>query len=209
MLGDLLAEFHLIRGHVQERDFALGKGVGHAADDGVAELAFDIGDVVLFLGAAELGVEGARIGDMPGIDAVRAQPDHAEVLVADGDRRGGAPALVGLDAAGEEIDVALERRLEHLVPVHEVGEERQRLGVEGVQTRPEDVGHLAFVDESGHLRFADGKLGAVLDFHVLHGVAPGENAVAGLRPVDDVYKLLLQEITKSHGVLGFLRSHTV
>ena len=136
------------------------------------------------------------------VDAVAAQAHRAEVLVADGDRVGGAPALVHLLPRGEEVDVALERRLEHLVPVHEVGQDRQGLRVEGVEARAEDVGHAAFVDEHRHLRLANGQLGAVLDLHVLHGEAVGEDAVLRLRPVDDVDELLLEKgfdrIAKRH-----------
>ena len=45
--------------------------------------------------------------------------------------------LIGLRARGEEIDVGFEGRLEGLVPVHEVGEDRQRLGVQRVQAGAE------------------------------------------------------------------------
>ena len=44
-----------------------------------------------------------------------------------------------------------ERRLEFLIPVHQVGEQGQIAGVERVQSRPKDVGDLAFVDECGQL----------------------------------------------------------
>ena len=47
-----------------------------------------------------------------------------------------APVLIGLQPGNEEVDVGLERRLEGLVPVHEVSEDRQRLRVERVEPGP-------------------------------------------------------------------------
>ena len=41
-------------------------------------------------------LEARGIADVPGVDAEAAQADGAEVLVADGDGLGGAPALVDL-----------------------------------------------------------------------------------------------------------------
>ena len=109
-----------------------------------------------------------------------------------------APALVGLQARGEEVDVALERRLEHLVPVHEVGQQRQGLRVQRVEAGAEDVGDAAFVDERRHLRFANGQLAAVLDLHVLHGIAVGEDAVLRFGPLDDVDELFRKEVSQAH-----------
>ena len=143
--------------------------------------------------AADLLIEDLGVGDAIGVDSVGAHAHRAELLVADGDGRGGAPLLVGLQARGEEIDVRLERRLERLVPVHQVGQDGQRLGAERVEARAEDVGDLAFVDEDGHLRIAHRQLAAVLDLHVLHGIAVGQNAVARLGPMDDVDELLGKE----------------
>ena len=45
-VDDLVAERGLVGGHVEEGDVAGGEDVGHARDDGVAELVFEIGDVV-------------------------------------------------------------------------------------------------------------------------------------------------------------------
>jgi hypothetical protein len=57
-----------------------------------------------------------------------AQAHGAEVGIAHGDRLRRAPLLVDLLARAEEIDVALERGLEQLVPVLEVGEDGQVSG---------------------------------------------------------------------------------
>jgi len=43
---------------------------------------------------------------------------------------------------------------------------------------------------------AHGELSALLDFHVPHGEAPGEDVVAVLGPLDDVDELLLDEVQK-------------
>ena len=145
-------------------------------------------------------MKGARVVEVPGIDAIAPQPDGAEVLVAHGDRLRGAPALADLLPRGEEVHVTLERRLKHLVPVHEVGHERQSLSGERVEPRAEDIGDPAFVDKRSHLTFANGQLGAILDFHVLHGIPGNQNAILGLRVVDDINKLFLQEVLDRHGL---------
>jgi hypothetical protein len=133
------------------------------------------------------------------VEAEAAQPHHAEILVADRDRLLCAPALVGLGARREEVDVALEGRLEARVPVLEVREQRQRLGLERVQAGAELVGDLALVDEQRQLRLADGEARAVLDLHVAHRIPVGEHAVAVLRPLDDIDELLAQKVAERHG----------
>jgi hypothetical protein len=79
----------------------------------------------------------------------------------------------------KKYHVALERALEQLVPVLQVGQHRQRLRGELVHAGAEDVGHLAFVDEHRHLALAHGERGAVLDLVAGHREAPGQRAVAG------------------------------
>jgi hypothetical protein len=105
---------------------------------------------------------------------------------------------VQLLARAEEVDVALERALEQLVPVLQVGQHRQRLRRQLVHAGAEDVGHLAFVDEDRHLALAHGERGAVLDLVAGHRVAPGQRAVAVLGPLQDVDELFLDEIHQRH-----------
>ena len=136
---------------------------------------------------------------MVGVDPERAQADRAEFLVANRDRVRRSPVLVRLKARGEEVDVRLERRLKSLVPVLEVGKDRQRMRGESVEARAKNVGNFAFVDEHGHLRVANRQLAAVLNFAVLHGIAVGENSVSGFDPLNNIDELLGNEITKAHG----------
>ena len=90
---------------------------------------------------------------------------------------------------------------EILIPVHQVGEQGEIAGVEGVQSRPKDVGDFAFVDEGGQLRLAHGELPAVLDFHVLHRIAVGEDSVFGFIPLNDVDELLAEKALEGHLLL--------
>ena len=143
-------------------------------------------------------MEGAGVVDVPGIDSIPAQPHRAELLVTDGDGRGGAPALVGLEARGEEVHIALERILERLVPVHQVGQERKRLRVQSEQPGAKNIGDSAFIDERSRLRFADGQLAAGLDLLILHGETPGKSILVGFRPLDNIDKLLGNEIAQCH-----------
>src|SRR4030095_14981055 len=90
------------------------------------------------------------------------------------------------------------RRLEKLVPVHQVRQERQRLGGQFVAPGAKDIGNSSFVNEHAHLGLAHGQRRAILDFEILHGVPVGQNPVCTLGPLDDINKLLLQEVFKGH-----------
>jgi hypothetical protein len=69
----------------------------------------------------------------------------------------------------------------------------QRLRVQGIQTGGEDIGDSALVDEDGQLGIANGELAAVLDFHVLHRVAIGQDSVFRFGPLDNIDELLGKE----------------
>ena len=157
---------------------------------------FEIGDAIDVARAADLLVKHLRIADVVGVNPVAAHADGAEFLVANGDRRGGAPALVGLHARGEVIDVRFERRLERLVPIHQVGEDRQCLRVQRVEAGREDVGDSALVYEHRHLGIANRELAAVLDLHVLHGITVGQDSIFRFGPLDDIDELLGKETHK-------------
>jgi hypothetical protein len=76
--------------------------------------------------------------------------------------------------------------------------------------RTEEIGYAPLVDEQGHLRFADDEPAALLDLEVIRGEAPGEHIVAGLRPLQDVDELLLDEAQHAHArlraVVGLIRA---
>jgi hypothetical protein len=73
------------------------------------------------------------------------QTHRSEFLVANRNRVLRAPVLIGLQARGEEIDIRFEWRLECLIPVLQVGQNRQRLRSEGIQPRHESVGDFALI----------------------------------------------------------------
>jgi hypothetical protein len=189
----------LVRGHVDEGHAGFAEDVRDVADDGVAQLAFELLRTAIALdGARQRGVEGLGVGQVEGVDAEGTQPHHAEILVADRDRIRRAPLAVDLLARGKKVDVGLEGRLEQLVPVLQVGQYRQGLRGQLVHAGAEDVGHRAFIDEHRHLRFAHRQAGAVLDFHFGHGKAPGHGVAVILGPLDDVDELFLDEIHECH-----------
>ena len=72
------------------------------------------------------------------------------------------------------------------------------MGGERVAAGLERIGGFAFVHKQGGLCFAHGEAGAVLDFLVGHGEAPHQQPFFGIRPFDNVDKLLLDEIAQ-HG----------
>ena len=195
-----LGELNLVRCEVEEGHAAARHGIGNVLQHQAAQLAVEVGHGVGVARARDLGVEQLGIGDAVAVVAEGAQAHGAEVLVADRHRLGRAPALVDLLARAEEVHVALERAFEEFVPVLQVGEHRQRGGDERVAAGAEHIGHLAFVDEHRQLRFAHREGAAVLDLAVLHREAPGQRAVARLRPFDDIDELFLDEIHQRHGV---------
>jgi len=71
----------------------------------VSQLPLKIGSEVNVAGAARLVEEDARIGDPIGVHAEAAQPHRAKLVIANGDRRRGAPLLVNLQPRREEIDL--------------------------------------------------------------------------------------------------------
>ena len=161
-------------------------------------MALEIGHVECCERAGEAAPERFNVPDGIRIGPEAANPHRAVVLVADGDGLRGTPFLVELLALGEVVDVGFEGGLEGLVPVHEVSQNRQGLGGQGVQPGLEGVGEAAFVDEHRELRFAYGELGAGLDFPVLHGEAVHQQRRVGLDPVDDIDELLTNEIAQTH-----------
>ena len=97
--GDRRAELDEIPRHVEEGNLRLGERVGDLPDDRVAQMSFEIGDRVRLARAADLLMEARRIGDVEAVEPEAAQPDHAEILVADRDRLLRAPPLVRLECA--------------------------------------------------------------------------------------------------------------
>ena len=154
LLGNFLGQLHLIRRHVQKRNVALRKCGGHAAQNGVTELAFEVSRAIDSARAAHLGMENARVADFVSVNAESAQPHRPELLVANGDGIGRAPVLIHLQARGEEIDVGLKGRLKQFVPVQQVGQKGESVRAKGIKARGEDVGNAPFIYEEGHLRLA-------------------------------------------------------
>ncbi len=83
--------------------------------------------------------------------------------------------------------------MEGFIPVHQIGQDGKRVGRELVEAGSKLVGNLAFIHEQRELRVAHGKLAAVLDLAVLHGIAVGENSIRRLHPVNDVNELLAEK----------------
>ena len=197
-LADLFGKRALIRGHIEEGHLAGGKRVGHLRDYGVAQLAFEIRDAIEVARAADLAVERFGIAQVIGVNAEATKTDSPEFLVADGDGILRAPVLVGLNSRGEEIDIGLEGRLERFVPVLQISQDGQRLRIQGIESRAKNVRNLPLIHKNRGLRIANGQLAAVLDLAILHGIAIGQDAFFRLNPLDDIDKLLGDEVAKAH-----------
>ena len=194
-----LADLLVVAGQVEHRDLRGAERIDEARHDHVAELVRDLVQLEGRVGRDQLLQERAGVGDLEGIAAERPQPHRAELRVADHDGVLRAPLLVGPLPRRDEVDLALERRLEAVLPAEDGGEDRDVVGVERVHARRLDVGELPFLDEPGRLPLADDELRAVLDLVLVAGEAVGQDFVlARLGPLDDVDELAANPITKSH-----------
>ena len=117
----------------------------------VPKLAFKILDSIQVARSTHLGVEDLGIAQVVSVNAETAQSDSAEFLVADSDRVSRAPVLVRLYFRREEVHVRLERRLKCFVPVSQIRQDGQSVGGQLIQSRLENIGELAFVDEDRQL----------------------------------------------------------
>jgi hypothetical protein len=104
-----------------------------------------------------------------------------------------APFAPGLFLQTDEHHVRFEGRVEPLVPIHQIGQNRQIGRFQNMQARAEIVGNLTFVHKGGDLPFAHGQLRAVLNFIAGRGNAPC-NLSWRFLPFDHVDELFAQEI---------------
>src|SRR6185437_8830896 len=125
----------LIRGHIQEVHGAAGKGCRHTPHDGVAQLPVKLAYAIRSARSAHVLVERFRVRYAVRVNAECAHPHGPKLLVANGNGSGSTPLLIDLQAAGEEVNVRLERRLEGLVPVHQVSKDRKGVRTERMQAR--------------------------------------------------------------------------
>ena len=190
--GDELAEVGGIGRHVEHRDPGGGDHPAELLHDDVADLERDLVLGELAVGADDLADEDAGVGHADGVGPKGAQPRRPELRVAQDDRVLGAPLEVGEAAGGDEVDLGLERRLEAVVPVLQRRQDRHVVGLEEVETRHEDVGELALVDEDRGLPLAHGQLGAVLDLVAVALEAPDHRVAGVVGPFDDVDELSRQ-----------------
>src|SRR5262249_25740984 len=191
----------LARRHVEEGHVALSAVGGQSRDQGPPQLAVEGRHRIGRATPRQPLEHDPRIGHPVGVHPEGAQPDGAELAVADRDGVRRPPGLVDPQAQREEVHLALERRLEELVPVHQIGEEGEVLGPEGVATGAEEVRDPPLVDHQRGLRLAHDELRPLLDLEVDDREAPDEELVVGLVPLDDVDELLLDELERAHGAL--------
>jgi hypothetical protein len=127
----------------------------------------------------------------------RPHTDRPKILVAHGDRLGGAPLVIELLAAREEIDGRHEWRFERLVPVEEVGEDREVLRLKRVESRPKSIGQPALVQKGRHLRLANSQFSTVHDLAILHRKPPSQKTEL-LCPINNGDELFESEIENAH-----------
>ena len=140
------------------------------------------------------GLDDAEI-----VGAEGPQPTTPKSLVAHHHRIGGAPLVAGEQPGVEVVDVALERRLEAVLPAQDRRQDRDVLGRQRVLAGTEQVGVLAGRDELDQLRLAHDQLRAVLDLLVLVRPAVGERVPRIIGPFDDVDQLAGDDVQQAHG----------
>ena len=97
--------------------------------------------------AGDFPQELRRIDDAEVVGPERADPDDAEVLIANHDRVRRPPRVAGEQACRQVIDVCLERRFEAVLPAPEPGQNRDVVRRQAVLTGTEQVAVLAKIDE--------------------------------------------------------------
>ena len=159
-----------------------------------AQLAVQVGRGVNLSRARNFSVEQFWVRHAKTVVSKCAQAHRAKVGIPDCDGLRRAPSLIDLLARAEEVNIAFERRLEQLVPIVQIRQNRQRLRCQLVHAGAEDVGDFAFIDKHSHLGLPHCQRATVLNFHASHRIAPGQRAVAVLGPLNYVDELFLDKV---------------
>ena len=114
VLGEVIPDARLETGaqlvevarQVEHRVERLAEDVGQTADDEAPQEILDLEVGEDAPGADDLDHEQLGIGDLEGVDAVGAQPDHLELGIPEQDGLGGAPLEVGEGPLADEVDLA-------------------------------------------------------------------------------------------------------
>ena len=197
-LHQRLAQVAIARGHVQHRHLGLGQGLGEDADDARAHGVGKLVDAEVLVRARHFLEEQRGLHDAEVVGAEGADAHHAKVLVAHQHGVGGAPLVAREQARVDVVDVALEGRLETVLPAQDGGQHGHVLGAQRVLAGAEQVGVLAGGHELHLLRFAHDQLGAVLDFLVVVRPAVGERVARVIGPFDDLDQLVLDDVEQVH-----------
>ena len=201
LLGQRLRKAELVGCQVQKGDTTGGNRIADVLQHQAAQLPVHIFHGIAFARARNLGVEQGRRCNTEAVVAKGPQAHGTKVGIADGDGLGCAPLLVDLLAGAEKVHITFEGGLKQLVPVLQVGQQWQGLRGELIGAGAEHIGHLAFIHKQRHLRFTHHQHRTILNFHVLHGVAPRQGSVGLFGPLNDINKLFLDEVHYSHGAL--------
>ena len=185
---------NLVCRHIQKRNAGAAERRRELGDGDIAQLVFQLDTAVFCRYAADFFEEFCRIADAVGVHAERAQLHRAELGIAHSNRLRRTPFPRKLLFGIEKVNIGFKRGFKEFVPVFQVGQQRQGLGIERVTPRSEHVGGYAFVDKHRHLRLAHGQARAVLDFLVGNRETPHQQTVVGIRPLDDVDKLFLDKV---------------
>ena len=119
---------------------------------------------------------------------------RAKLGISHSNRLGRTPFSCELLFGIEKVNVGFKRRFKELVPVFQVGQHRQRLRIKRVTPRTEHVGGYALIDKHRHLRLTHSQARTVLDLLIGNRKTPHQQAVVGIRPLNDVDKLFLDKV---------------
>ena len=192
--ADFLRQQNLVRRHIQEWDTGTAKCGRQLGDCNIAQLVFQIYAAVLRRHAANFFEEFCRIADAVRIHTERTQLHRAKLGIAHSNRLGRTPFSCELLFGIEKVNIRFKRGFKKLVPVFQVGQHWQRLRIERVTPRPKHVGGYAFIDKHRHLRLTHSQARTVLDLLIGNRKTPHQQAVIGIRPLNDVDKLFLDKV---------------
>ena len=192
--ADFLRQQNLVRRHIQEWDTGAAERGRQLGDCDIAQLVFQVYAAVLRRHTTDFFKEFCRIADAVRIHTERTQLHRAKLSIAHGNWLRRTPFSCELLFGIEKVNIRFKRRLKKLVPVFQVGQHWQSLRIERVTPRTEHVRGYAFIDKHRHLRLTHSQACTVLDLLIGNRKTPHQQAVIGIRPLNDVDKLFLDKV---------------
>ena len=146
-LQQRITQLAIALGHVKRGNLCLGQRFREDADDARAHGVGKLVQTEILIGARHFFEELGWVHDAEVIGTKGAQTDHAKVLVTHHDGVGRTPFVAREQACVDVVNIALEGRVEAVLPATQCGQDGNVLRGQLIATRIEQVCELAFGDK--------------------------------------------------------------